>query len=110
MITPLDIDDVIPFVRRVEHQGKTIRQIIRYDSGYLKDLFEKDSRVVFTENCMHEILRLTAGHFDNWETPKEDSTGSVFGTLKTYRSPYLFDFNKSEIEKANSHRLAKFEL
>lgn len=104
-----EIDDVIPFVRREEHKGKTIRQIIRYDSGYLKDLFVKDSRVVFSEKCMKEILRLTAGHFDNWESPQAGCTNNIFSTLKTYRSPYLFDFNKSEIENENNRRLANLE-
>lgn len=38
-----EIDDIIPFVNRTEHVNHTIRQIIRYDSGYLKDLFINDN-------------------------------------------------------------------
>lgn len=54
-----EIDDIIPFINRKEHVNHTIRQIIRYDSGYLKDLFLKDNRVCFSEKCLAELLRLT---------------------------------------------------
>lgn len=79
----LDIDSVIPFSKR--HGGETIREIIRYDSGYLKDLMLKDDRVVFSDTCFYEIKRLTKNHFDNWETPS-DSGMSIFKKLKTYVS------------------------
>lgn len=53
----LDIDSIIPFSKR--HKGETVREIIRYDSGYLKDLMIKDDRVVFSDTCFNEIKRLT---------------------------------------------------
>lgn len=66
MITSLDI--IIPFSRR--HSDETIRQILRYDSGYLKDLFKKDDRLYFSDECFSEICILTKGHKDNWEKPQ----------------------------------------
>ena len=47
----LDIDSIIPFSKR--HKGETVREIIRYDSGYLKDLMIKDDRVVLSEACFN---------------------------------------------------------
>ncbi len=97
-----EIDDIIPF--SVRHKNETIRDIIRYDSGYLKDLMIKDSRLVFSKNCFNEIKRLTTNHFDNWETPKNENV-SIFKKLKPYATPYLHSFNDSELEKLNNERL-----
>ena len=101
---PYEIDDIIPFVKREEHIGNTIRQIIRYDSGYLKDLFFKDKRVVFSRACMDELKHLTKGHFDNWKMPY-CSSNNIFSNQKKYKSPYLYDFNDTLIEKENVKRL-----
>lgn len=97
-----EIDDIIPFVQRKEHVNHTIRQIIRYDSGYLKDLFLKDNRVCFSEKCLTELLQLTKGHFDNWVNV---GTSNIFNGIKSYKSPYLFDFNDESIIKTNKERL-----
>lgn len=100
IITSIDV--TIPFSRR--HANETIRNIIRYDSGYLKDLFLKDERVVFSETCLLDIQRLTKGHKDNWENPV-NATDSIFDSLKKYSSPYLFDFNDEKINEINAQRL-----
>lgn len=96
------IDISIPFSRR--HANETIRNIIRYDSGYLKDLFLKDNRIVFSEECLSEIIRLTKGHKDNWEKPISP-TSNVFNSQKSYATPYLYDFNDDKIEELNMLRL-----
>lgn len=96
------VDEIIPFSKR--HKDETVRQIIRSDSGYLKDLFLKDDRLVFSQECFKEICRLTAGHKDNWETPS-NPTNSVFHRCKTYGVNYLFDFNKIELLQLNNERL-----
>lgn len=100
-----EIDDIIPFSRK--HDGETIREIIRYDSGYLKDLMIKDNRVVFSDTCFNEIKRLTKNHFDNWETPS-NSKISIFKKLKTYAQPYLYNFNDNELETLNKQRLLDY--
>lgn len=97
-----EIDDTIPFSNK--HKGETIRQIIRYDSGYIKDLFLKDSRLSFSKDCFAEICRLTKGHSDNWENPKKEAL-SIFSQLKPYASPYLYDFNDGDLEKINNNRI-----
>ena len=97
------IDETIPFSRR--HPNETIRMIIRHDSGYLKDLFLKDTRLVFSEECIEEICRLTKGHKDNWEKPTFESK-SVFVNLKPYATPYLFDFNDDSLLELNKQRLS----
>lgn len=96
------IDEVIPFSRR--HKNETIRQIIRADSGYLKDLFIKDTRLFFSPECFDEICRLTAGHKDNWETPT-NSMSPIFHQCKPYGVNYLFDFNQDELLQLNNKRL-----
>lgn len=105
MLMVFEIDDKIPFSNR--HSDETIRQIIRYDSGYLKDLFLKDDRVVFSKFCLDKICRLTEGHFDNWEPPKQGAS-NVFLRCKSYATPYLYDFNNGELRDINENRLGDF--
>lgn len=95
------VDEIIPFCRR--HPGMTIREIIRYDSGYLKDLFINDDRVCFSDECFSDICRLTSGHKDNWEKPSH-STMSIFSQLKSYATPYLYDFNDPRLVAINNSR------
>lgn len=102
MIT--SIDEKIPFSHR--HQDETIRDIIRYDSGYLKDLFLKDCRIIFSPQCLLEIQELTKGHKDNWKKPTTNTT-VIFDSLKKYSSPYLYDFNDDQIVRINNMRLEK---
>ncbi|MGM9841133.1 MAG: hypothetical protein ACI31D_02910 [Candidatus Limisoma sp.] len=97
-----NIDEIIPFSKR--HKNETVRQIIRADSGYLKDLFLNDSRLVFSPECFKEICRLTAGHKDNWEKPNHP-TPLVFQQYKPYKVSYLYDFNDEELLKTNNERL-----
>ena len=98
------IDERISFSHR--HPDETIRNIIRYDSGYLKNLFLKDERIVFSPKCLSEIQRLTKKHKDNWEKTSE-KTSVIFDQFKTYASPYLFDFNNEKIVSINNSRLNK---
>lgn len=98
----LHIDTVIPFSRK--YSGKTIREIIRFDSGYLKDLFKKDERLCFSEECFADICRLTAGHKDNWEKPSYP-TSNIFHQIKPYGTPYLYDFNDEELIALNKLRI-----
>lgn len=100
-----NIDTKIPFSKR--HPNETIREILRYDSGYLKDLFYKDEDIVFTSECLAEICRLTAKHEDNWETPPAKLRLPTFSRLKTYGTPYLYNFNDEDIAMLNSLRLEK---
>lgn len=97
-----NLDDVITFSHR--HPNETIRQIIRYDSGYLKDLFLNDKRVVFSLECYEELKRLTLGHKDNWEAPKGPARNTL-NSLKLYGKPYLYDFNDENLEKKNKERM-----
>ena len=96
------IDEIINFSHR--HPNETIREILRYDSGYLKDLFLKDNRMVFSPECFEDIKRLTKGHKDNWESPSKQ-TKSIFKQLKSYKTPYLYDFNDISLEAINTERL-----
>lgn len=98
----IDSQDIkIPFSKR--NPDETIRDIIRYDSGYLKDLFLKNDGIVFTDTCFGELKRLTTGHKDNWEKPYVPSK-SIFDNLKSYATLYLFDFNDEHIFKINKER------
>lgn len=41
------IDEKLPFSRK--HSDETIREILRYDSDYLKDLFLKNDNLCFNK-------------------------------------------------------------
>ncbi len=88
----LEIDDVVPNGR---HKGKTIRQIVRYDSGYIKDAIIKRCDFIISKSCFEELAQLTKGHRDNWCKPTQ-SPNNVFYSLKEYASPYLYDFNEDK--------------
>lgn len=98
----LEIDDIIPFSKR--HKGETVRQIVRYDSGYLKDLFLKDERICFSEDCFRELTRLTQNHEDNWEMGSD--TGNIFTNLKPYATPYLHCFDDEKLRTINEERIS----
>ena len=97
-----DLDDIIPF--SVRHKGETIRQIVRYDSGYLRDLMRKDKRLIFSPKCLKELIKLTQFHKDNWENA---NTQNVFLGLKRYATPYLCSFCDEELIELNESRLKK---
>lgn len=103
-----EIDDVIQFSKR--HAGKSIREIVRYDSGYIKDLMTKDCRFVVSESCFAELVKLTSGFRDNWEKPK-CQTVNIFHSLKSYVSPYLYDFEKDteNVRGINTQRLERMK-
>lgn len=102
----LEIDNDIPFSRR--HKNETIREIIRYDSGSLKDLLKKDERVCFSEQCFELLCVLTKGHKENWVKPEK--TENIFDSLKPYAVPYLYDFNDPALKELNDYRLTKENL
>ena len=94
LVSSLDIR--IPFSKR--HPNETIREILRYDSGYIKDLLLKNEHFVFSLECFQEVKILTKGHRDNWIKPSNPTT-SIFDSLKSYATPYLYDFNNPELEE-----------
>ena len=99
------IDEIITISR--QHPNETIREIIRYDSGYLKDLFIKNHKLVFSPECLSDIQKLTKGHRDNWEKPTRE-TPIIFKQFKPYSRPYLYDFNDEQIEMINNTRLEQY--
>ena len=64
----------------------------------------KDERVSFSRESFAEICRLTQGHYDNWEKPNKE-TKSIFSQYKSYKSPYLYDFNLGGLEEINNKRI-----
>lgn len=95
------IDITIPFSKR--HPNETIRSILRYDSGYIKDLFIRNQNIVFTSEVFEELKKLTLGHRDNWVSPAIPSK-NIFRDLKSYKTPYLFDFNDEFIFNLHKER------
>lgn len=97
-----ELDDKISFSKR--HKDETIRQILRYDSGYIKDLIMKNDEFALSEESFSEACRLTKGMHDNWEKPNA-KTDSIFDSLKPYGSPYPFDLNDEDVRIANQKKL-----
>lgn len=99
-----EIDDVIECSRR--HHGETIREIARYDSGYIKDLIKKNDKFVISETCLTELEKLTAGFRDNWTKPTKP-TSNIFHNIKIYASPYQYDFGEDieNVKDINQQRL-----
>ena len=104
LVMVYEIDDKIPFSKR--HKEETIREIVRYDSGYIKDLILKNSDFAVSKACFEELAQLTNNHKDNWVKPC-NNTSNIFNCLKKYASPYLYDFKKDEkgVKAINEQRL-----
>ena len=91
-----DIDDTFPSKR---YKGKTIREVLQIDSGYIKDLIMKSDSFSLSDECMEEAKIITNGHRDTWVG--HENPNNVFDGLKHYKFPYGFDFNNEEIQKKN---------
>lgn len=96
-----ELDDKISFSKR--HKEETIRQILRYDSGYIKDLIIKNEKFALSEKSFSEACRLTKGMYDNWEKPV-GKTNAV-DSLKRYASPYPFDLNDEMVIAENNRKI-----
>lgn len=97
-----NIDDEIR--SRGRHRGETIREIARYDSGYIKDRIKKDKSFMISGQCFVELARITAGCRDNWEKPKS-SVKNIFHALKSYGTPYMYDFKEDkDMIRGEAHR------
>lgn len=97
-----ELDDKISFSKR--HKDETIRQILRYDSGYIKDLIMKNDEFALSKESFSEACRLTKGMYDNWKKP-DAKTDSIFDSLKPYRSPYPFDLNDEMVIAENNRKI-----
>lgn len=103
-----DIDDKITF-EHSRHKDETIRQVLRYDSGFIKDSILKNDRFVLSEKCYEEACRLTKGMWDNWEKPEKVNINNVFDSLKLYASPYQYDLNDEKLREVNQKKLEKIK-
>ena len=96
-----ELDDKIPFSKR--HKDETIRQILRYDSGYIKDLIMKNDEFALSEESFSEACRLTKGMYDNWEKPAGKT--NTLDSLKRYASTYPFDLNNEMVIAENNRKI-----
>lgn len=91
-----EIGDTFPSRRYI---GETIGEVLRKDSGYIKDLIMKSDDFSLSDECMAEAIRITKGHRDTWTRPENPK--DVFDGLKKYGVPYGFDFNDDKIQEKN---------
>ncbi len=94
-----NINDIFPL--RWKYQGETIGDVLKKDSGYIKDLIRLHHSFCLSEECMAEAQKITKGFKDEWVKPQNPKTLNV----KIYRIPYGFDFNEEELVKLNQQKL-----
>lgn len=98
-----DINDTFPIRGNWKYKGETIENVLKKDSGYIRDLIRLNKDFILSEDCMNEAKLITKGHKDLWEKPNNPQ--SIFDTLKPYGVPYGFDFNNEEIQKINKQKI-----
>lgn len=89
-----------------KYKGETIEEVLRKDSGYIKDLIMLNSNFCLSENGMREAQELTKGFYDKWAKP-EQPTDNIFDSLRVYTKPYDFDFNNEKLINKNKENLNK---
>ena len=89
-----------------KYKGETIEEVLRKDSGYIKDLIMLNPNFCLSEKGMSEAQELTKGFYDKWTKP-EQPTNNIFDSLRVYREPYDFDFNNNEVIAKNQEKLNK---
>lgn len=99
------LNSIFPTYGNWKYKGETIEEVLQKDSGYIKDLIRLHPTFCLSEECMLEAQKITKGFYDKWTKPKQISQ-NIFESLRTYRSPYDFDFNDESIKELNSLKLA----
>lgn len=99
------LNSIFPSRGSWKYKGKTIEEVLKQDSGYIKDLIKLHSYFCLSEECMLEAQLMTKGFQDKWVKPEKPTT--ILDNLKTYGVPYDFDFNNDEIIHLNKQKLNK---
>lgn len=94
-----EFDDIYPSYGNWKYKGKTIREVLQKDSGYVKDLIMKSDDPSLSDSCMKEAVMITKGHHETWV--KQDNLRLIFDEFKPYTVPYGYDFNDDEMHKKN---------
>lgn len=101
-----DINDTFPLRRGWKYKGETVFEVLQKDSGYIKDLIRLHPTFCLSEECMAEAQQITKGFYDERVKPKHIPPKNIFEGLRTYRTPYKFDFNNDEIVRLNRSKLS----
>lgn len=88
-----------------KYKGETLEEVLKKDSGYIKDLIKLHPYFCLSEECMLKAQQITQGFYDKWVKPEQISL-NVFESLRAYRNPYDFDFNDEEVVRLNSLKLS----
>ena len=96
-----NINDIFPL--RWKYQGETIGDVLKKDSGYIKDLIRLHHSFCLSEECMAEAQKITKGFKDEWVKPQNPKT--LLDYAKPYGIPYGFDFNNEEIINFNRQKI-----
>lgn len=100
-----NINDSFPNNGNWKYKGETIKDVLKKDSGYIKDLIKKHKYFCLSEKCMLDAQEMTKGFYDKWTKP-EKPTNNIFDSLRVYTAAYDFDFNNEEIVQLNNTKLS----
>lgn len=96
-----NIDDTFPSRK---YKNKTIREVLKIDSGYIKDYLLRNKDFILSAECLLEAQKITKGNIDKaWVKPEKAE--SIFDYFKPYRLPYDYDFNDKKIIETNNFKL-----
>lgn len=99
------LNNTFPNSGNWKYKGETIEEVLRKDSGYIKDLIKLHPYFCLSEECMLEAQQITKGFYDKWVKPKQMSK-NIFESLRVYSKPYDFDFNDEEVIRLNNLKLS----
>lgn len=102
-----NLNYIFPTYGNWKYKGETIEEVLKKDSGYIKDLIKLHPSFCLSEECMVEALKITKGHYDKWVKPTHTSQ-NIFEDLRLYKAAYDFDLNNEEILKINQSKI--FEI
>lgn len=100
-----NLNNTFPNSGNWKYKGETIEEVLKKDSGYIKDLIKLHPYFCLSEECMFEAQQITKGFYDKWVKPKQVSL-NVFESLRVYGKPYDFDLNDKGVARLNNLKLS----
>lgn len=98
-----ELEDRFPKLCSWRYQEETVFDVLKKDSGYVKDLIMLNDKFALSESAYEAAKEITRGFTDNRDEEVLSDTKKVKNT------PYDFDFNDEKIQVANNEKIAKAE-
>lgn len=96
-----EIEDRFPKLCSWKYQEETVREVLKKDSGYVKDLILLNETFALSEDAFTEAMAMTKGFVDN----RDEET--LNDPKKRKKAAYDYDFNDEKIIELNREKLNK---